>query len=355
MPLSTVQKKTCWILSNAYQGTINQAMGLAEALAGSFSPEITLDLHLKIIKLRPFWYYTAPYFSWFKRYCLEPLSCDISSPWPDYVIACGRQSVLPALFIKEQWEKEGVSDQKKLIFLQNPLSHYKKFDVIVCPAHDQIAGNNVYPMLGAPHILNDKKLKGAHSNFLSLFQGFQNPKIAVILGGPNKYYDMDMGFVEKLCSDLKALQEKHGASLLVTTSRRTPRDVVDVLKAMLTHNAYLYVPGESVDPNPYLGILAHADVILVSCESISMVSEACFTTKPVYLLKLSQKKPGFFKRLLGRKSGGMAKFHHFQKDLLRIKRVEWFLGDVDFEEEKVSLREGERVIEEITQYLTVYS
>ena len=342
----TSRQKTCWILTNAYQGTINQATGLGEALAAQLLPEITLNLQLKVVKLRPLWYYTAPYFSWFKRYCWDASFIDLSPPWPDYVIACGRQSVLPALFIKEQWEKEG-GDGHKLIFLQNPLAHHKQFDVIVCPTHDRLFDRNVYPMIGATHLLTEEKLKNAQNEFAHVFQDFSSPKIAVILGGPNKYYTMDVVFAENLCVQLKHLQNKYNASLLITTSRRTPRDVIDILKTHLTQQTYLYVPGESKDKNPYLGLLVYADAILVSCESISMVSEACFTTKPVGMIPLLEKKSGWLKRILSGKSGGIGKFHRFQRDLMERGRVEWFRGDVQFGIVEESLSETDRIVGEM--------
>lgn len=341
------QEKTCWILTNAYQGTMNQAMGLAEAFSAHLAPEINLKLHLKIVKLRAFWYYTAPYFSWCKRHCWDSSKLDLSTPWPDYVIACGRQSVLPALFIKEEWAREGVFEGKKLIFLQNPLAHYQKFDAIVCPTHDKLVGKNVYPMVGATHLLTEEKLKTAKCEFSTLFQTYNDPKIAVILGGPNKYYAMDCLFAEKLCTQLKNLQTQHNASILITTSRRTPKEVIAVLRSKMTQNAYLYTPEESSDKNPYLGLLACADAILVSCESISMVSEACFTTKPVGMIPLPEKKIGWFKKLFLKNTKGIKKFHHFQSDLLDRGRVEWFYGNVAFKGEKTPLRETERIAREM--------
>ena len=38
--------------------------------------------------------------------------------------------------------------------------------------------------------------------------------------------------------------------------------------------------------NPYYGMLALADAIIVTCDSVNMVSEACTTGKPVYVIDL---------------------------------------------------------------------
>ena len=48
-----------------------------------------------------------------------------------------------------------------------------------------------------------------------------------------------------------------------------------------------------------------------------MISEACFTTKPVYLLKLPGHSP---------------KFDFFYKALLKINRISWFSENIDLRE-----------------------
>ena len=49
--------------------------------------------------------------------------------------------------------------------------------------------------------------------------------------------------------------------------------------------------------NPYFGLLALGRIIVVTSDSISMISEACFTGKPVYVYELPgrrQKAQGIF-------------------------------------------------------------
>jgi mitochondrial fission protein ELM1 len=45
------------------------------------------------------------------------------------------------------------------------------------------------------------------------------------------------------------------------------------------------LPVDRRGDNPYLGLLAHADAILATEDSVSMVSEACATGKPVYWVR----------------------------------------------------------------------
>jgi hypothetical protein len=75
-----------------------------------------------------------------------------------------------------------------------------------------------------------------------------------------------------------------GGSLLITTSARTPAATIAALAAVVAHqpNHFFQWSPNAVD-NPYFGYLALADAIVVTGDSISMLTEACATRKPVYI------------------------------------------------------------------------
>ena len=68
-------------------------------------------------------------------------------------------------------------------------------------------------------------------------------------------------------------------------------------------NIYLY---NNIGKNPYLGMLTLADTIMITNDSISMISEAAITGKPIYILKLPEqnqrkKIAGFIDEAIERK------------------------------------------------------
>ena len=77
-----------------------------------------------------------------------------------------------------------------------------------------------------------------------------------------------------------------GGSLLVSTSARTPADVIEAFEgSSAPHRLYRWRQG---DPdNPYLGYLALADRIVVTSDSMSMLVEAMATGKPVFVFDLA--------------------------------------------------------------------
>ena len=120
----------------------------------------------------------------------------------------------------------------------------------------------------------------------------------MIVGGTTK----KQPFTEEMAKDLayKLLQMKTG-SFLITTSRRTPKVVIDTLKQLLPKKrTYLYKYGDKAD-NPYFGLLACAQQIVVTGDSMSMCSEACGVGVPVFIFApesaMSKKHLRFHKQL----------------------------------------------------------
>ncbi len=296
----TLSQKTCWVITDGSAGMENQALGLAEALECS-------SIIVKRIRLKPFWTLFAPFFRILKRFCLHKDSEPLSSPWPDLVLACGRRSVLPTLFIKQ--ESKG---RTQIVYLQNPKISPKHFDVLICPNHDNLQGENVIKMLGAPHRITDLQLKQGHAEFKSLFSKFKGPRYGIILGGPNKVFDFPLKSAHKLAQDLLKLQKDSNGSLLISPSRRTPAHVIRIFQETFSQNPDVYL-WDRTGKNPYFGLLAWSDALLLTVDSVSITSEACATTKPIFIIPLP---------------GGSRKFSNFHEALFQMKRTHWFDGTV---------------------------
>lgn len=73
---------------------------------------------------------------------------------------------------------------------------------------------------------------------------------------------------------------------MVTTSRRTPPGVIDALRQRWSERANtLLWCGAPDGPNPYAGLLAWADRIVCTPDSVNMLSEACGTRAPVQVFE----------------------------------------------------------------------
>ena len=112
------------------------------------------------------------------------------------VISCGRKSVIPSIALKKKYKEKIFT-----IHIQNPKVPLDKFDLVVCPDHDEIQGSNVIKTTGAIHYLTDKEIS-REKNFIQIDR--ENKKIiAFILGGPNKYYSFSEKEMDFLFNKIK--------------------------------------------------------------------------------------------------------------------------------------------------------
>ncbi|WP_085784213.1 mitochondrial fission ELM1 family protein [Candidatus Nucleicultrix amoebiphila] len=278
--------KTCWIVYDGDKiGTRNQALGLATALG--------VEAHLKPVYAKFPWSILPSCFWPLPLRSLSKRSASLDKPWPDLIIAGGRQSAAPAAEIRKL--NRG---KTKVIQILNPYLPFQSFDAVIVPKHDNLSGSNVIEITGALHGLTDEKLKNAHGDFKNIFKNIPHPLMGVLIGGSNSCYTLDQKVMNKLVKALRDLHKKMGVSFAITVSRRTSSSCYKLLQRGLTDIPhYLW---DNTGNNPYLGILAHSDALLVTADSISMTAEACFTGKPVYIYELP---------------GGSAKFKRFHQNL----------------------------------------
>ncbi|HOK79247.1 MAG TPA: ELM1/GtrOC1 family putative glycosyltransferase [bacterium] len=172
----------------------------------------------------------------------------------------------------------------------------KQFDLLIVPVHDVVRYpflakfKNTLVTIGAPNRVNADLLKSAKSKMLNKIKIPEKTKIGIIIGGNDQNYYIDTEWANKLLSVLKMLAEKDFAFFL-TTSRRTPESIVYFLKETTNIQNFVYreFPGISFDSH-YFGILAICDILFVTEDSITMMSEACSTGKPVIVLGTGRKR-----------------------------------------------------------------
>ncbi len=123
------------------------------------------------------------------------------------------------------------------------------------------------------------------------------PRVTVVLGGKNAVYKFTDADDERLCGALASLAAL-GASFMITPSRRTHQRLIKAAEAATQGAPRIFWDGEGA--NPYPQFLAHADMLIVTADSVNMTGEACATGQPVYVFEPSR---------------GSAKFRRFHEAL----------------------------------------
>lgn len=285
---------SCWIVTEGIAGTENQCLGVAEALG--MMPEV------KRIGLRQPWRLLSPYlaFESAATFTGDPLT----PPWPDLLIASGRKSIAASRYIKR-----ASSGKTLTVQIQDPRISPDSFDLVAVPAHDPTRAENVIVTNAAPNRITPERLDEARRDFVHPFDHFQKPIVSVLIGGNSKAYKMPVSVMHKLAADLKILTNNY--SLAITASRRTGEENHKILtNALAGTDAWIW---NGHGPNPYFAMLAWADFILVTADSVSMISEAATTGKPVYMIPLE---------------GGTKRFDKFHDGLLEKGIIRRFDGNI---------------------------
>jgi mitochondrial fission protein ELM1 len=162
----------------------------------------------------------------------------------------------------------------------DPRIDTREYDIVVAPAHDLLRGDNVINSIGAIHGIDAQWLIRARHEF-SEFAALPRPLFGVLVGGPHREAPLTVSalleLLQRVCQQARAL----GGSVSVCGSRRTPAAWHPTLRAQaLKHGARIWMHADD-GVNPYRACLAYADRLVVTADSVNMLSEACALGVPV--------------------------------------------------------------------------
>jgi mitochondrial fission protein ELM1 len=284
---------TSWILSEGYAGLQAQALGLAEA-AG-------LEPEMRVLAPRAPWKWVTASL-WPSPLAAVPDA--VRAPLPELVIGCGGVAAAVGAALRR--------GDRPVVQVQHPRMDPRRFDLIVVNRHDELTGPNVVVTRTALHRVTPARLAAAAELWRLRLAHLKRPLVAVLVGGSNGRFRLDAAVGSELAGQLAAMMRDDDVGVAVTPSRRTDAAVTRVLAETLAPLGGHVWDGSG--ENPYFGMLALADAIVVTVDSVSMVSEAVATAAPVMLARL----PGRSRRNA-----------LFTEGLLRDGRVREFNGRLE--------------------------
>jgi mitochondrial fission protein ELM1 len=260
-----------WVVAEAHAGLQAQALGLTEA-AG-------LSAEIRALAPRWPWRMVAPRFWPMPVAAVAPA---LAPPLPELLVGCGGKAAAVLAALRRR---------VRGVIVQNPRMDPRNFDLIVAGRHDGISGPNVLVARTALHRVRPERLAEAAARWAPRFAHLPRPLVAVLVGGSNGRFRLDPPVGQALAAQLAAMMRADHVGLMLTPSRRTDPAVTRVLTDTLAPlGADVW---DGTGDNPYFGMLALADAIVVTTDSVSMVSEAVATRAPVLLATL----PGRSRRI----------------------------------------------------------
>ncbi|NUT00852.1 MAG: hypothetical protein HOP96_07760 [Sphingomonas sp.] len=260
------------------RGDNNQLLALAEGLKLPFETRTlayrrSWALWLRLFPTKPFLLTRAS-------------RSSLGEPWPDLVIGIGRRSVAIA-----RWIRTLSGGRTKIVRLGNPRADPGLFDLIVTTAQ--------YPVPSANNVLVLPVAMGRYSGTLKptaaeaeWLGSVPRPHLLLSLGGPTRYWRFEDREIARAAQKLSERAVKARGALVVAPSPRTPPSTLEAIREA---GVNCQIIDEGTVRYPLL--LSDADEHFVTADSVSMISEAVLTGKPVGLVPVELDEEG--QRILG--------------------------------------------------------
>jgi KDO2-lipid IV(A) lauroyltransferase len=300
--------KYCWdrkivILSDGKAGHFKQSEVAAEMLSGfkEFHGRSGLQFETEKIQVK----YRSPFhrtalfclaflmkpwiqgrLHWLASFLTPETHQVIERVNADYIVAAGSALAPVQMLLAQE------TGAKKIVIMNPPfpysMTHY---DLAIVPAHD--GGRVPRHAFRCVIMPSGYKSHDRSSDVMALQAKLgegTRPKIAVFLGGATRDYDLTVSDMEKLCSVLKRVSSRAG-DFMLTTSRRTSTPVERFLKSHLSEQCacrFFVIANEENPPYAAGGMMGLADLLIVTEDSLAMISEAVGTGKRVIVLSLGE-------------------------------------------------------------------
>ena len=263
-----------WVVTGYRAGERNQVLALAEALGWPFE--------LKQLSYRKAEFRTSLFRGSDLRGIRLAHSSALVPPWPDLVISAGMRNEPVCRWIRAQQ-----GGDTRIVHIGRPWARPEHFDLVITTPQYRLAEHpRVLQNTLTLHRVTPRRLALEAERWGPRYAHLPHPRTSLILGGDSGPYTLGPGNARVIARQVCKRVRAEGGSLLVSTSARTRPAAIDALLASLDVPFELYRWKPDDPDNPYFGMLALADMLVVTADSISMISEACATGKPVWLAPL---------------------------------------------------------------------
>jgi mitochondrial fission protein ELM1 len=264
-----------WALLGAHQGDNNQVLALAEAIGLPFErKQLTYNR----------WRHLGPNLLGASFRSLRRSSrASLSGDPPDLTISTGHRSVAPVQLLRER-----SGGTVRSIHVGYPRISPEKFDLVIATPE--------YPIHEHPNLLRIPFALTRKADRNELDAGFWDrhsaPRLLLILGGRTLYWELDEQALWEAMTHMLADATSSGGSVIVVGSPRTPQRLLAEAERRVRDAgppaAFVPLGGRP----SYTELLEQADTIMVTADSVAMVSDAIATGKPIGLIPLRPSRLG---------------------------------------------------------------
>lgn len=297
--------KKIMVLDDGKKGHLNQSLSAVKQIRryrennGFLSAQTSVDIvriEFKHKAAKAIFSFLSPVFT---RRCQGCLKClrkaltkdsynELISKYADVIVSCGS-----SLFgVNKIMRIE--NNARNLTIFDPGFLNRKAFDLIVILRHD----------LKSKHPMSDRIIiTELAPNLISQNTDSREPTtdsrmIGLLFGGNNQCFEFSPGLTKLIADAVKGASFRIGGHFYATTSRRTPMISDKILEDALKEDkrCVRFVRGRyDTDEKTVQKILTACDIVIVSGESISMVSEAVSSGKRVLVFMPDKKTKSYTK------------------------------------------------------------
>lgn len=284
MTTLTALPSDIWVLLTQASGDNDQCLALAEALDAPFLVK-RLDWHVLDASedraiVRDL-LADAPHAERWRR------SLGLHAPWPRMVVCCGRRSDRIGFWIKQQ-----SGGQTKVVSIGRARRAVEAYDLLLAPPQFAVPRrSNVIPLplplaRRRPHHDDPGAHQtNAHSNIVPV----PKPWFTILLGGEVKQFAATRRTLSEAARLAQLAADRHGGSVVVSSSRRTPPELLAALEGML-HRPHVHRWSSSnAAENPYDALLHQSAALFVTADSASMILDGCASGTPTYVIEYPER------------------------------------------------------------------
>ena len=207
------------------------------------------------------------------RFKLKPASYEqLIKNYADIVLSCGSSTAGVNLLLSRE------NNAKSVVVMKPALVKLKHFNLAIVPRHDTPAQkNNIVITNAALNLIDEKRLGFFADKLKDKIGPVEKKVVGILIGGDTKNFVMTLERIKDVIENAVKISVDYDMEILVSTSRRTSKKIEGYLKSRLSREGrcrLLIIANEDNPHGSVEAILGLSDIVLVSEESVSMISEA---------------------------------------------------------------------------------
>jgi hypothetical protein len=210
----------------------------------------------------------------------------LQAPWPRMVICSGRRSDRVGFWIKRQ-----SGGRTKVVSIGRAHQPVARYDLLAAPPQYALPERSNVVRLPLP-LARRRQDDGTSRDSAALGGNIvpaPKPWFTILLGGEVKEFAVSAAELERTARAAQAAADRHGGTVVVSTSRRTSPEMLAIVERVL-RKPHVYRWSEATrDENPYEILLRQSAALFVTADSASMVLDCATSGTPTFVVEYPER------------------------------------------------------------------